>query len=91
MFCDAKKLQELGYSLWLIKGITRAGKTFGDNPFIGRYAYNEDIEAWLHKHSDFVASRTLRSRLPFPGKHNPVKSSPITGKVDHNGTGSRHP
>lgn len=68
MLCDAKKLRELGYSTWFIKGVKRAGKAFGDNPFIGRYAYKEDIEAWLHKHPDFVASHTLRSKPPSPGK-----------------------
>ena len=68
MFCNAKRLQELGYSLWIIKGIKRAGNAFGDNPFIGRYAYKEDIEAWLHKHPDFVASQSLRSKLPSLAK-----------------------
>ena len=68
MLCDAKKLRELGYSTWFIKGVKRAGKAFGDNPFFGRYAYKEDIKAWLRKHPDFVASQSLRAKRPSLAK-----------------------
>ena len=83
ILCNAKKPQALGYSLWVIKGVRRAGEAFGDNPFFGRFAYPEDIEAWLRRHPDFVASRVLRSKLPPIAKYVPVKATLSSAVTDH--------
>jgi hypothetical protein len=82
MLCDAKELKRRGYSAWFIKGVKRAGAVFGDNPFIGRYVYEEDLRAWIHRHPEFVASQTLRSKLPRPPLHNPGKAPSAMGLVD---------
>lgn len=83
MLCNAKALQELGYSIWMIKGIKRAGKAFGDNPFIGNYAYEEDLRVWLHQHPDFVASQSLRGKWPSPAMDNPLKAKLSSPVGDH--------
>jgi hypothetical protein len=83
MLCDAKQLRELGYSTWFQKGVRRAGKLFGDNPFFGRYAYPQDIEAWLRRHPDYVASQVLRSKPPSLEKDAPVKGPPSPAVTDH--------
>jgi len=62
MLLNAKALADRGYSPWLIQGIKTAGKLWGDNPFRGRYAYEEDIKAWFDRHPDFVASHAIRSK-----------------------------
>jgi hypothetical protein len=83
MLCDAKQLRELGYSTWFQKGVRRAGKLFGDNPFFGRYAYPQDIEAWLRRHPDYVASQVLRSKTTSLEKDFSVKATPSPAVADH--------
>ena len=64
MLLKTKDLIALGYSPWLIRGIKTAGTMWGDNPFVGgRYAYEEDLKAWLRRHPEFIASREIRSSV----------------------------
>jgi len=83
MFCNAKQLRELGYSTWFVKGVRRAGKLFGDNPFSGRYAYPGDIEAWLRRHPDYVASQVLRSKPSSLEEDAPVNATPSPAVPSH--------
>jgi hypothetical protein len=83
MLCDAKALRELGYSAWFIKGVKRAGNLFGDNPFFGRYVYEDDLNAWLHRHPAFVASQALRTNGHCLAKDNPVQAPSISAVGDH--------
>jgi hypothetical protein len=51
----------LGVSPFVLKGIKRAGKGFGDTPFTGRYSTLPRIHEWLKRHPEFVASHYLRT------------------------------
>ena len=59
---DSKKLVELGYTKWILRAIKLASQATGDSPFVmGRYAYEDDIRAWLKKHPGFVPAHYFES------------------------------
>lgn len=62
MLLDSKALAKLGYTKWILRAIKLASVVSADDPFVmGRYAYEDDIRAWLKKHPGFVPSHYFKS------------------------------